>query len=197
MSILNHFGKVNTSYTSKYEDVKWRRYLHFHDRILRTKETVEILEYTGFTSKKYNAGIYDKIVFYTDEAKQKKTILFDGEKGNTPYYNLLDWFTRPCFISASPTIHPREYILEDFPDIVKKITNKHPLPILSGLNLPQMVTLPELIWVKVDDVDSRVDHLEKMLAQVIDDTKLLQRKVDALEQKLIREYSKCVFQELD
>lgn len=185
MSLLNYLGKVNTTfvpYTSNYEDVKWRRYepMSGENRLLRTTEKVEILEYTGFITRKNNAGIYDRCIYYTDEAKTKKTtLLFDAEKGSTHYSDLFHWFCRPCMVSSS--VPQREYILEDFPDIVKKITKKHPVPILSGLNLPQMVTVPELLWLKVDDVDSRTDYLEKMLAQVIEDNKLLQQLVNDLE----------------
>jgi phage shock protein A len=51
------------------------------------------------------------------------------------------------------------------------------------LKASPLLTISELLWLKVDDIDSRVDHLEKMLAQIIDDNKLLQRKVNALEQQ--------------
>jgi len=47
------------------------------------------------------------------------------------------------------------------------------------------MTLTQLICLKVDDVDSRVEHLEKMLQQVMEDNKLLQRKVDVLEKKIV------------
>lgn len=154
-------------------------YTYTANDYLRTKENVEVFGPTGFTTMKNKNGIYQQYIYYTDHAKtHKKTIFLDSD--DRLFSEIIHFERRPCAITqaAGPSV-PREYIVQDFPEVVKKITNT--TPILSTLNIPQMFTLSELLWLKVDDVDSRVDHLEKMLAQVIEDNKLLQRLVNDLE----------------
>lgn len=196
MSILNHFGKVNyVPYKSKYQDSKM--YPQTHEGYIRTKEMVQVFGLAGFTTTKNTSGCYYPYTYFTDHAKtQKTTILFDTVNDNKLFSELIHFEKRPCAI-VTQSAGPRQYIVQDFPEVVKKITNSYTTPILSTLNIPQMFTLSELIWLKVDDVDSRVDHLEKMLAQVIDDNKLLQEKVNALEQKHIRESRRVLIEELD
>lgn len=42
-------------------------------------------------------------------------------------------------------------------------------------------TITELLWLKVDDIDGHIKHLEKMLIPVIEENQLLQRRLEALE----------------
>jgi len=160
MSILNHFGKVKTTfvpYKSKYhhDGIKI-----FHpDRAPKTEHVFTY--YTTFST-----------------TSQQVRIQLDEPTFNE-YHNLM--------ITQGPDAlgHTgrREHILQDFAVIIKKITDKFTSTIWATLKASPLLTISEMLWLKVDDIDSRVDHLEKMLAQIIDDNKLLQRKVNALEQQ--------------
>ena len=167
MSILNHFGKVKTSlvpYKSKYNA---ERKIYF-------------------PCQASNAGQYLQNTFSYHIENNFKTqpvhVPLEQEKWEELYRLIIGGCDGLAYTPG------RKYVLQDFADIIKKITDNFTSPIWATLNTSPLLTISELLWLKVDDVDSRVDHLEKMLAQVIDDNKLLQRKVDALEQqKRLRE----------
>jgi len=164
MSILYHFGKVKTTYvpyTSKYK----------HDGI-----------------KIYCPSINnDSFTYHTDNVTTKQIIV------------TLDQVTcgevRRNFITPMDGLYfdgfyfkrIRQFILQDFADIIKKITDNFASSIWKKLNISPLLSIHELLWLKVDDIDSHVDHLEKMLIPVIEENKLLQRKIDLLEKSLAKE----------
>ena len=59
----------------------------------------------------------------------------------------------------------RTYILQDFANIIQRITNNFTKSIWKTLKACPLLTIHEVLWLKVDDIDSRVDHTEKMLIQ--------------------------------
>jgi hypothetical protein len=63
----------------------------------------------------------------------------------------------------------RIFILEDFANIIQKMTNHFTASIWKTVKACPLLTIRELLWLKVDDVDSRVDHVEKMLIQLMKD----------------------------
>lgn len=167
MSILNHFGKVKTSfvpYKSKYTAER---------KIYEPHQAVE----NGYCVRPW------AIDYRTDNPQTEWTrVQIEVET--------VEVFDKLVYTANDGLHHQarRKYVLQDFADIIKKITDNFTSPIWATLNTSPLLTISELLWLKVDDIDSRVDHLEKMIAQVIDDNKLLQRKVDALEQqKRLRE----------
>lgn len=181
MSILNHFGKVKTTFVP-------------------------------YKSKYHRDGIK---IFYPHRAPNNSTPVFTYyTTPSTKSEQFRIELDEPTFIKYHELMMTqgsdalghtgrREHIIQDFADIIKKITDKFTSTIWATLNASPLLTISELLWLKVDDVDSRVDHLEKIIAQVIDDNKLLQRKVDALEQqKRLREsrdakFKRVLIQELD
>lgn len=82
----------------------------------------------------------------------------------------------------------RKYILPDFAYIIKKITDTFKATIWKTLKASPLVTIHELLWLKVDDVDGRVGHLEKMLMQLMEDNQHLQHRLDLLEKSLVKGY---------
>jgi len=80
----------------------------------------------------------------------------------------------------------RKYILSDFADMIKKITDTFTASIWKTLKASPLLTIHEVLWLKVDDVDGRVHHLEKTLIQVIEDNKLLQRKIEVVEKMFMK-----------
>lgn len=142
MSILNHFGKVKTTFTP-------------------------------YTSKHHYNG--DKVTmdfFTTFETKYTNHAIL------APYYNIVKKETTNQGTSIKSFL-----TTDDFPLILKRIVERISKSPYLLFDLKPLVSENDLICLKVDDVDSRVEHLEKMLTQVMDDNKLLQRKVAALEQQ--------------
>ena len=91
----------------------------------------------------------------------------------------------------------RIFILEDFTNIIQQMTNHFTASIWKTVKACPLLTIRELLWLKVDDVDSRVDHVEKMLIQLMEDNSqeacakntkleqeiiLLRKEVDAAKQ---------------
>ena len=156
MSILNHFGKVKTTF------VPYKNKHTYHndlDRVVLNANAGTCVQGAGhwFSSGKQ----------HTEEDKDKyKDIRAYFEKYKSTFY------------------YAKYYnVQEDFADFVKGLVADLSASFWTVLKLTPAMTLTQLVCLKVDDIDSRVDHLEKMLAQVIEDNKLLQRKVDALEQQ--------------
>lgn len=163
MSILNHFGKVKTTYvpyTSKYPG----------NKIYHPNQAVE------------NGQIIPSTATYctVNDNKQKINVPLDEE--------MYKEFKKQILTASDGLGHQsrRTFILQDFADIIKIITDNFTSPIWKILNTSPLLTISELLWLKVDDVDGRMDHLEKMLIPVIEENKLLQRKIDVLEKSLAK-----------
>lgn len=159
MSILNHFGKVKTTFTP------YKNKYHLNGIKIFNASKTSALVFSYSTTESVLS--HDQVRIELDEP----TIL-ECHK-----------FLIGDTLDAVGNRTRRKYIIQDFADIIKKITDNFTSTIWATLNISPLLTITELLWLKVDDVDSRVDHLEKILKQVIDDNKLLQRKIDALEQQ--------------
>ena len=161
MSILNHFGKVKTTFTP-YKN----KYHHNGVKIFNAgRADSPSLVFSYYTTESLNPQ--DQVRIELDSptfGEYHKLMIADN-------------------LDALGNRSRRKYIIQDFADIIKKITDNFTSTIWATLNISPLLTITELLWLKVDDVDTRVDHLEKMLKQIIDDNKLLQRKIDALEQQ--------------
>ena len=59
----------------------------------------------------------------------------------------------------------RIFILEDFANIIQQMTIHFTASIWKTIKACPLLTIRELLWLKVDDVDRRVDHVENMLIQ--------------------------------
>ena len=62
-------------------------------------------------------------------------------------------------------VRHRTYIFQDFANIIQRITNTFTVSIWKTLKACPLLTIREVLCLKVDDIDSRVDHTEKMLIQ--------------------------------
>jgi len=163
MSILNHFGKVKTTYvpyTSKYPGNK---VYHVVQAVEDGKQIPSTLSYC-----------------VVDDYKQRIHLPVDEETFKE-YHRLIFTASDGLFERSK-----RTFILQDFADIIKRITDNFTSSIWKTLNTSPLLTIHELLWLKVDDVSGHVGHLEKMLISVIEENKLLQRKIDVLEKSLAK-----------
>ena len=164
MSILNHFGKVNTTYvpyTSKYPGTK--------------------VYYPSQAYGPNNQPIRNTLSYYTVNSTKTQPILVKVDDQTMSECDRLITLVNDELQHKSQ----REFILEDFADIIKKITGHFRASIWKTLNTSPLLTISELLWLKVNDIDGHVDHLEKMLIPVIEENKLLQHSLDALETKCL------------
>ena len=172
MSIINHFGKVKTTfvpYTSKHSyGVNTLQYEFIHSYV---SDGLRIHKNFTISSK----GI---------------SILRLGS-GSSMGHDALGPGTQSAINSMAKFIeeqnehlHNAKYTgIQDFSKVIEKLVSDITSSFWETVKINPLLTLTQLLCLKVDDVDSRVDHLEKMMKQVIDDNKLLQRKIDALEQQ--------------
>jgi hypothetical protein len=152
MSILNHLGKVKTTYlpyTSKY--LHEGKIYHLH-----------------------KPGPHDSttISYYVDE-DYTQPIFVPLDKATFEEVTKLD------LIHGDYHEAKRKFILQDFTYIIKRITKHFTSSIWKSLNISPLFTFQELLWLKVDDINSHVEHLEKILIHVIEENKLL--RIDALQ----------------
>jgi hypothetical protein len=173
MSILNHFGKVKTTFTP---------YKNKHSYADNTSQS-EIKHTFGAT----NVAIQTQFAL---SANGSPTLLWLKGKQQSPHDALgpgtqsaIQYMAK--FIEdQNAQIHNAKYTgIQDFSNVIEKLVTDITSSVWKTVNINPVLTLSQLLCLKVDDVDNRVDHLEKMLKQVIDDNKLLQRKIDALEQQ--------------
>lgn len=173
MSILNHFGKVKTifvPYKSKHsygDNTSQSEFIHSY--VADGQHIRKNFKITTKGSCKINwnsgcgIGSHDAL-----------------GPGTQSVINYMELFIE----KQNAQLHNAQYSgVQDFAKVVEDIVRDITSSIWKTVNIIPVLTLTQLLCLKVDDVDSRVDHLEKMIAQVIDDNKLLQRKVDALEQQ--------------
>jgi hypothetical protein len=164
MSILNHFGKVKTTYvpySSKYPGTK--------------------IYYPAQEYGPNNQPIKNRISYYTvNSTKTQPNVVTVDDQTMSECGSLITLVNDELQHKSQ-----REFILEDFADIIKKITGHFTASIWKTLNTSPLLTISELLWLKVDDVDGHVDHLDKMLIPVIEENKLLQLRINVLETKCL------------
>ena len=78
--------------------------------------------------------------------------------------------------------HAAVYYVGDYAELMKSMAADLSASFWKTLHIRPVLTITQLMCLKIDDVDGRVDHLEKILMQVIEENQLLQRRLDLLEQ---------------
>ena len=193
MSILNHFGKVKTTFVP----YKSNHIYQPNTPQFNLTYSYAVHGQLEFQLKKNHETII--ICGLHGAGQQLHDRLYGQKAHNGVLASVLTFFQN----QGEELRNARYTTIQDFTEVVENIVKNMSSSVWKTLEIIPVLTLTQLLCLKVDDVDSRVDHLEKMLAQVIDDNKLLQRKVDALEQqKRLREsrdakFKQVLIQELD
>jgi hypothetical protein len=156
MSIHNHFGKMKTyvPYTSKYN--------HAGMKIYHISPSVGTQGITYRTRNDATQLDQINVPLYDNESRELYCIILDADDG-LQHQN------------------KRTFVFTDFADIIKKITNHFTASIWKIINASPLLTIDELLWLKVDDIDGHVVHLKKTILSVIEENNLLRLKTDELE----------------
>ena len=77
--------------------------------------------------------------------------------------------------------HAAVYYVGDYAELMKNMVTDLSASFWKTLHIRPPLTITQLMCLKIDDVDGHVNHLEKMLLQVMEDNQLLQRRMEALE----------------
>ena len=156
MSIHNHFGKMKTyvPYTSNHN--------HAGMKIYHISASVGTQGITYRTSN--DASQLEQIIVPLNDKESRELccIILDADDG-------------------LQHLRKRTFVFTDFADIIKKITNHFTASIWKTINASPLLTIGELLWLKVDDIDGHVDHLKKTILSVIEENNLLRLKMDELE----------------
>jgi len=77
--------------------------------------------------------------------------------------------------------HAAVYYVGDYAELIKSMVTDLSASFWKTLHIRPVLTITQLMCLKIDDVDGHVNHLEKMLLQVMEENQLLQKRLDALE----------------
>jgi hypothetical protein len=165
MSILNHFGKVKSSY-KKYNS--------------------DLPEYKGYVFKQhkshYNMGA-------DIERKRIKCI----ERDITLFNFIDDIWKYPSIIGNGIVTEPTNCInaqfsftnlVETFSKCYHKVREKMYSELWKTLDCCPFINIIDLLILKQNDTDKHIEHLEEIVKALIDDNKLLQTKINSLESQM-------------
>ena len=171
MSILNHFGKVKTTFTP-----------------YKNKHSYDYGDKNRKLTWTYNSANNTYEYNLSSVSNKQQALLWYNQSGtvNTAHSGAC-FNPHPQAIQFIQNFYMKtiesSICAKDFAMVLQEIVTEITSPVWETVQMRPILTPTQLVCLKVDDVDSRVDHLERMLKQVIDDNKLLQRKIDALEQQ--------------
>ena len=77
--------------------------------------------------------------------------------------------------------HAAVYYVGDYAELMKSMVTDLSASFWKMLHIRPVLTITQLMCLKIDDVDGHVNHLEKMLLQVMEENQLLQQRLEALE----------------
>ena len=166
MSILNHFGKVKSSY-KKYNS--------------------DLPEYKGYVFKQdkshYNMGA--EIERKRIKCIQRDITLFDFTDDIWKYPSIIGNIgivTEPTnYINAQFSF---TNLVETFSKCYDKVREKMYSELWKTIECCPFINIIDLLILKQNDTDKHIEHLEEIIKTLIDDNKLLQTKINSLESQM-------------
>ena len=183
MSILNHFGKVKTTYvpyTSKHS-------YHLGNKIGSTQDLGTGGMNIHLDSKWQNISttdpLYKEACFVDKHRSTDRTFICDV---TNEFSKMIQQIIKPISVSAwkslniTPTIDKHELLCLKVDDVEGHVDH------LEKMLIP-VIKENQLLQRKVDVLEKSLakGRLEKMLLQVIEENQLLQQRLEALERKEI------------
>lgn len=189
MSILNHFGKVKASY-KKYESVlpEYKGYIcelehsYFGNKLLFnygkfecTINTIhgKLLKHKSFSENEMI--IINKTMRDSVNILNCKNDRFSGI--NTSIYSTYCHFDISCLFTFTN-------LIETFSKCLEKVTEKMYSELWKTIECCPFINIIDLLILKQSDTDKHIEHLEENIKTLIDDTKLLQTKINSLESQM-------------
>ena len=171
MSILNHFGKVKASY-KKYESVlpEYKGYVFIHKYCYGGEMNLEGIR----------GGIEDRSFNLSDIAHIK------GENSaltlsSSPYSTHI---ATTYYQNDLKTLFSFTTLVETFSKCFEKVRDKLSSEVWKNIECCPLITIIDLLLLKHADTDKHIEHLEVIVKALIDDTKLLQTKINSLESQM-------------
>ena len=174
MSILNHFGKVKASY-KKYEG--------------------DLPEYTGYVCNKNNYFLenptgnkihhLDKVIFQANGGGLPKIETYmEQYHGNVKTISISDTY----YHSLSPETYVFSFttLVETFSKCFEKVREKMYSDLWKTIECCPFINIMDLLILKQSDTDKHIEHVENMIRSLLDDNKLLQNRINALEAQMKR-----------
>ena len=210
MSILNHFGKVKASY-KKYESVlpEYKGYVHVRLGYDCTNDPAHGLfnvEHLVISPLLENGKCSGEMVY--GEPVERKKFIADKELIHQCYRNQIitaatiknpynhtglepgSQFSIPVSQTYKPSLSPELYVfsfttlVETFSKCLEKVREKLSSELWKTIEYCPLITIIDLLLLKHSDTDKHIEHLEEIIKALIDDTKLLQTKINSLESQM-------------
>ena len=191
MSILNHFGKVKASY-KKYEgDLPEYTGYVFQESI--EDNNYYKLNYKGVFIDPTNCNPQ---YFKTLNIPSKLHIMGSQNKPN--HLNLHNYINNALSTSVILTdsyissFSPETYVfsfttlVETFSKCFEKVREKMYSDLWKTIECCPFINIMDLLILKQSDTDKHIEHVENMIRSLLDDNKLLQNRINALETQMKR-----------
>ena len=117
----------------------------------------------------------------------KSTFLNFTTKHDT--YHKIPWSIQVSS-TYNPSISPELYvfsfttIVETFSKCLEKVREKLSSELWKTIEYCPLITIIDLLLLKHSDTDKHIEHLEEIIKSLIDDSKLLQTKINSLESQM-------------
>jgi len=214
MSILNHFGKVKASYKKYesvlpeykgYVHERFGKYQSEHpacgtpqlsdlEQIMMTPltgngksiYTGEMIHGEPLTRKKFTA---DPELIHQCYLKQIINATINNPPGHGSGVSPHSVLTIPVSRTYNPSLSPELYVfsfttlVETFSKCLEKVREKLSSELWKTMEYCPLITIIDLL-LKHSNTDKHIEHLEEIVKALIDDTKLLQTKVNSLESQM-------------
>ena len=172
MSILNHFGKVKASY-KKYESIlpEYKGYVFINENcnggVINLEGIVGGIEYRSFNLNPSHRAYL----------KGENSILNLSASGS--------WSLATTYFENNlKTLFSFTTLGETFSKCYEKVREKMYSELWKNIECCPLITIIDLLLLKHSDTDKHIEHLEVIVKALIDDTKLLQTKINSLESQM-------------
>jgi len=200
MSILNHFGKVKASY-KKYESYlpEYTGYICNQNTRNWQNDCVSF-ECTNKTMT-MNIKNYNQILSKDKSFSENEKILIDENICNSVDILNVDHTHKTLHDRSSMRIMTTKIystyyhrnlntlfsftnLLETFSKCLEKVREKISSELWKTIECCPFVNIIDLLILKHSDTDKHIEHLEDIIKSLIDDSKLLQTKINSLEAQM-------------
>jgi len=167
MSILHHFGKVKASY-KKYEGdlPQYTGYVHKSGR----------WDYKALSLRVHDFNHLESLV----REHYKRFDVYDGYglSSTKMIFNTYQHDHSPETILFSFTT-----LAETFSKCFEKVREKMYSDLWKTIECCPIINIMDLLLLKQSDTDKHIEHVEQMMCSLMEDNKLLQNRINALETK--------------